>query len=401
MKFTHAGAAALLLLFAACAPLPQRSAAPTGTPASEPASAQLRLIGVQALDSSYRFAATQVGGLSGIDYDPVQGRYIAISDDRATQDPARAYTLQLHYSATQLAPPQFIDLRFLQHENGQPFAPAHRAVDGMDVPDAEAVRWLPGGEQFLWTSEGDFRRGHGPQLRTSRWSDARTLRNHPLPESFRPDPQKRRGPRANGTLEGLALMPDGRSAWLAMELPWWQDGARASPSSPGAPLRLTAIDLESGAATRQIAYLPDAVAQQPIVHWGQYLQGVSEILADGAHHLLVLERAYSLGQGFHVRLYRIDTRAGSDTLALHALQPGNHQPVPKTLVADLSELGIGRLDNLEGMTWGPDLPGGGCVLIFVSDNNFNPAQQTQFIAAQYQPAGSDPAQCHRMPPATP
>ena len=30
------------------------------------------------------------------------------------------------------------------------------------------VRWLPGGETFLWTSEGDFARGFGPQLRVSR-----------------------------------------------------------------------------------------------------------------------------------------------------------------------------------------------------------------------------------------
>ena len=385
-------ASALLALLAACAPLPRQAPAPTAA-----APAQLRLIGVQALDFSTRYADTLVGGLSGIDYDPVQQRYIAISDDRATHDPARAYTLELHYSASALETPRWTGVRFLQHDSGQRFAPQHRAIDAMDVPDAEAVRWLPGSNDFLWSSEGDFRRGFGPQLRRSRWHDGSVQRHYPLPESFTPDPQKRQGPRANGTLEGIALTPDGRSAWLAMELPWWQDGARASPSDPGAPVRLTAIDLASGDALRQIAYQPDAVPQQPLVQWGQYLQGVSEILADGPHHLLVLERAYSLGQGFHARLYRIDTRQGSNTLALPALRPGNHEVAPKTLVADLADLGLGSIDNLEGMTWGPDLPGGGCVLILVSDNNFNPAQRTQFIAAQYLPPGQDPAQCQRMP----
>lgn len=124
--------------------------------------------------------------------------------------------------------------------------------------------------------------------------------------------------------------------------------------------------------------------------WGPQMNGVSEILADGAHHLLVLERAYSAGAGFAARLYRIDTRAGSDTLALDALTPSNHHSPPKTLVADFAALGL-DVDNLEGMTWGPSLPGGGaggstagsCVLVFVSDDNFNPAQVTQFIATEY------------------
>ena len=39
------------------------------------------------------------------------------------------------------------------------------------------------------------------------------------------------------------------------------------------------------------------------------------------------------------------------------------------------------------------LPGGGCVLVFVSDNNFNPAQRTQFIAAHYQGMGDGEGHC--------
>ena len=45
------------------------------------------------------------------------------------------------------------------------------------------------------------------------------------------------------------------------------------------------------------------------------------------------------------------------------------------------------------MTWGPPLPDGACVLVFVSDNNFNPAQVTQFIAAQYQAPGDGHGRC--------
>ena len=261
---------------------------------------------------------------------------------------------------------------------------------------AEAVRWLPGGTAFLWTSEGDFTRGFGPQLRASRWGDGTALRDYALPESFTPAPRERQGPRANGTLEGLALAPGGQTAWLAMELPWWQDGPLATHERPGGPVRITAIDVESGQALRQIAYQPDALPHAPRLPLVAPVLGVSEILADGEHHLLVLERAYSLGHGFHVRLYRIDTRQGNDTLGLAALQPGNHRVPPKTLVADFAQLALPSVDNIEGMTWGPELPelpGGGCVLVFVSDNNFNPAQRTQFIAAHYQGMGDGEGHC--------
>ena len=222
------------------------------------------------------------------------------------------------------------------------------------------------------------------------------LRNVTLPAAFQPHTHEKIGPRDNDSLEGLALTPDSRTAWVAMEGPWLQDGPRATPQSGGAPVRITAIDVESGQALRQIAYQPDALPHAPRLPLVAPVLGVSEILADGEHHLLVLERAYSLGHGFHVRLYRIDTRQGSDTLGLAALQPGNHRVPPKTLVADFAQLALPSVDNIEGMTWGPELPelpGGGCVLVFVSDNNFNPAQRTQFIAAHYQGMGDGEGHC--------
>jgi hypothetical protein len=70
-------------------------------------------------------------------------------------------------------------------------------------------------------------------------------------------------------------------------------------------------------------------------------------------------------------------------LAIDALAPGNHQPVAKTLVADFATLGLSRLDNTEGMCWGPPLPNGNRMLVVVSDDNFNPLQVTQFAAFEY------------------
>ena len=113
------------------------------------------------------------------------------------------------------------------------------------------------------------------------------------------------------------------------------------------------------------------------------------ILADGPDHLLVLERAFVLGSGFSARLYRIATHAAdtTNTLAIDTLTQGNHRAAPKILVLDFAQLGLKTVDNLEAMTWGPRLPNGDRVLLLVSDNNFNPAEVTQFIAL------AQPAQC--------
>ena len=371
----------LALALAGCAPRP--------SPWSGPASG-LRILATAHIAPGTEWGGSPFGGISGIDQDPRSGDYLLISDDRAVHGPARVYALRLHLDPERgQARPEITGMRSLQAPDGQPFAPARRARPGVDVPDAEAVRWLPGAQQFLWTSEGDFARGFGPQLRVAH-ADGRHLRRIPLPPSFVPSAGA--GPRRNGSLEGLALAPDGRTAWLAMELPWLQDGPPASAAAPGAPVRFTAIDVGSGEPLRQIAYQPDAASQPRRLPLGPELNGVSEVLADGPHHLLVLERAYSTGRGFSARLYRIDTRKGSDTRGLAALQPGNHHPPPKELVADFTGLGV-PVDNLEGMAWGPALPGGGCLLVLVSDDNFNPAQRTQFIAAQYRPPGGGHGSC--------
>ena len=51
----------------------------------------------------------------------------------------------------------------------------------------------------------------------------------------------------------------------------------------------------------------------------------------------------------------------------------------KKLLLDLRTLNV-LLDNIEGLTLGPQLPDGERALILVSDNNFNKFQRTQILA---------------------
>ena len=110
--------------------------------------------------------------------------------------------------------------------------------------------------------------------------------------------------------------------------------------------------------------------------------GVSEILALTETSLLVLERSYAVGRGNTVRLYEASTEQASDVLGMASLKGGRFAPATKRLVLDFAALGLPKIDNLEGMSWGPVLPNGNRTLVLVSDDNFSPEQVTQFIALE-------------------
>ena len=321
-----------------------------------------------------------MGGLSGIDYDRDSGEYLLLSDDRSDLAPARFYSAR--WPAREGTAPQAAGVALLRQADGAPWPARGAARPGIPVVDPEGIRWRPDTGTVLWTSEGDVARGFGPAFYESR-RDGTLVRQIALPPMFDVDRRGRRGPRDNLGLEGLALTPDGRDAWVAMENALLQDGPVPALGAPGGPCRFTRIELTGGQARRQIAYLPDAIPLRPLVPGSYADNGVSEVLMIDAHRMLVLERAYAAGTGNSLRLYEIDTREGSDTLALDALTPDNHRPAPKKRVADFAMLGLSRLDNSEGLCWGPDLPHGRRLLVVLSDDNFNPLQVTQFAAFEF------------------
>lgn len=364
---------------AACLPRPAAAQQP---------GERLRLIGEARLPHRLQFQGTTVGGLSGIDHDPLTGLYYLISDDGSSFNPARFYTARIALETNRLGTPELTAVTTLRHADGSTY-PA--ALQGIQVPDPEAIRWRASSQSLLWTSEGHALTGASPALRESR-PDGTLLREFALPPMF--DFHLTQGPRVNLTLEGLALSPDGSRAWIAMEAALRQDGPVPTVQAPGGPCRFTEIDLTSGKVLRQLAYVPDAIPRAPLPPATQADNGVTEILMLDAHRLLVLERAYMAGYGpdaaNSLRLYLIDTRGGSDTLNLPALQPGNHQPVAKVLLADFSAFtGAGggprldRLDNTEGMCWGPRLASGNRSLHVISDDNFGPRQITQWLAFEF------------------
>ena len=327
------------------------------------------------LPSGTEFKGTLVGGLSGLAYDGANNLWYALSDDRSRHAPARCYVLRLPpLTAGRPLLPEWVDVITLRGADGRPFP--RQQVD----PEALALRRDPasGRTSLLWTSEGNIRTRIPPALYESEL-DGRLLRELPLPPLLREIGRLRRGPRNNETLEGLALAPDGRHAWTAMESALTQDQGTMTPGAPPGPCRITRIDLASGRADRQVAYLPEPEPFGPAMPHGVADSGVSEILLRDERHVWVLERAWSLATGVSARLYEADLDAASNTLGTDRLRPGRYRPAPKRLLLDLKHSGLPHVDNFEAMAWGPPLPNGHRTLVLCTDDNFNPLQVTQFV----------------------
>ncbi|MBA4096451.1 MAG: hypothetical protein C0484_06710 [Rhodospirillum sp.] len=342
----------------------------------------LRFIGAVTVPNDQTIDGTLVGGLSGIDYDPAADLWYLISDDKSDKNPARFYTAKLTFDKASLASVEIEHAVTLLQFEGQPYP---NATTGGDVPDPESIRRDPETGNLWWTSEGDRKLGLSPFLRATT-PNGKFAEAFITPAILRMDETQEIGPRHNQAFEGLSFAPDGKSIWLTMESALYQDGPIATPSA-GAIARLTRLDRD-GTVLAQFAYPVDPIQAVPTGKNGD--NGVSEILALDDTHALVLERSGVEGADgiwkLYIRIYAIDTTGATDIAAVPSLANANYIPATKRLVIDLARTAeVGRVDNIEGMSWGPMLSDGKRSLVLVSDNNFNPVQITQFLAFEITP----------------
>ncbi|MGC0377163.1 esterase-like activity of phytase family protein [Streptomyces sp. SAI-229] len=207
------------------------------------------------------------------------------------------------------------------------------------------------------TSTGTYLVSSETEPSVRRYSrDGTLLGRLPVPDGLRTAPD---GPaRANGTFEGLTLLPGGRTLIASMEYPLTGD---PDDQVRFQTWRRTAHgDFRTGA---RYTYRIDPG------------HGVSEITATPDGRLLVLERGFTSGVGNTVRLYLADRHGTA---------------YDKTLLADLADcptLGATAkqpqvnplLDNIEGMTV-TGRSKGRLNLLLVSDDNQNENQITRLYA---------------------
>lgn len=335
------------------------------------------------LDNSI-LGGTQFGGISALAYDPRTDRLLALSDEHDGVTTPHFYTLTIDLTDDP-AQTGFEDLAiesvtFLRDESGQPLAP--------DALDPEGLALSPSNTLYL-SSEGIHRKDIQPFLGEFDRTSGTLLRTLPIPRSFtisfdETTRRQQQGIQSNQGLEGLTLVASGA----------------ASPTED--PLRLFTLneaplvqdldpDTEEGGRTRFLHYY---LGQGPPLLVAEHLysldpvpfalvNGISEILAlDNGGHFLTLERALT-PLGLQVKLFEVALAGATDISSVSSLKGDlNATRIHKRLVYNFNgadTLGDTPVRNLEGMSFGPRLPDGSRSLLIVSDNNFNPREETEFL----------------------
>ena len=347
---------------------------------------KLRWIDTQSISHNKSFKGTTIGGLSGITFNPTNKKWYFISDDRSEKNPARFYEAHLSYDKNKFKYTRFTDVHTLKQANDTTYPSKNKfqKQHNGDVADLESIRFDPNANKILYTSEGDRSLGLNPFIRESDLK-GNYKSEIPIANHIKLDNKNKQGFRNNFALEGSSFSPDGQSIWTSMEGPLIQDDDTPNPTS-GALTRITQYN-RNGSLVSEYAYPLDAVPGTPGA--GKIAEnGISELLAVNNHEFLTLERAsvQSADGAFHnyVRIYKFDTKNATQIKDINSIKDQNVQPVKKKLVANLNESNIGKIDNVEGMTFGKKLENGNDSLVLVTDNNFNESQKTELIAFEVQ-----------------
>ncbi len=317
-----------------------------------------------------------IGGLSSL-FHVGGGIYYAVSDDRGEHGPARYYTISIDLTDGSLDQPDVTINAWhrLLDQNGEPLEPETYDLEG----------FVARGQNFFVSSEGVANEGIPPFIAVF-GPDAVMIERLGLPPGFAPSPDGTTGVRYNRAFEGLAITSDGKYLFTATENALRQDGPEATPTG-GARVRILRFAREHGVFDAQYAYDLDPVHTAPPGN-GLAVTGIAELLALSGERLLVLERSFVAGADspHSIKLFEACLGSATDVSQIPSLADADSVvPVQKRLIADLADL-VPHTDNLEGMTFGPNLPSGEPTLVVVTDNNFAPARQvTQIIAFEIRP----------------
>ena len=338
---------------------------------------KLKPLGEVVIPYNYSFKDTPVGGLSGLTYSPASDTYYVVSDDRSELAAARAYSFKVRLNDAGRLDEESInmlDVIFLKTLDDKLYK--------LGTVDPEGI--AIGHDSLIYvTSEGGRNNGEPPFVNAYD-ENGTFVKGFPMPGAYwtsQKEDRNTHGIRTNLAFESLTLTPDGRTLYAATENALMQDGPIADTTSTS-PSRIIAYDLQTGNVLHQYCYAVDKVYMKSDERGSFAVNGLSDLMAlNNEGHLLALDRNYVQDQGNHILLYEVNTAGATDINGMPAMEHSNQpiQPVEKKLIADLSEFDI-TIDNFEGLVLGPELSGGGRLLLIVSDNNFSDSQQTLFTA---------------------
>ncbi len=328
------------------------------------------------------FKGTEIGGISGIHYNENSKTLLAISDDRSQNNPARFYEfeLSLDNSSLKVTPKEVITLK---NKDGKNFEKRTIDFEGISLIN----------DQLYITSEGEMNRT--PQINPEIYvfdMKGNFVKNLAIPEAFLFDPDKTdsRGVRNNLALESLSSLSNKNFFFIGNEEALIQDG---SISTPNYQSQIRFVQYENGNATKQFAYELDKVEVPPVGGITAFETGVSDILLIDEKSFYSIERSYlPLAKKNIIKIFKVKiTEETTDISSFQSLKNQKFKTLEKELLLNLEGLVQNlskdhpRLDNIEAITYGPNLKNGNRTLILASDNNFSMFQKTVFYAFEIIP----------------
>jgi hypothetical protein len=223
------------------------------------------------------------------------------------------------------------------------------------------------------SSEGNQSLKIPPRLSEFKIADGTWQQDLPLPKQFwtlNPDDTLALGVTSNQGFEALAMDAEGDRLFTATAAPLQQDA-----SQPFSRFLHYWVGEPEPILISEHLYPLDSDPKEGT------LNALTDLVSiDNAGHFLSLERSYSPTTGYGATLYQLATGVATDISGMRTL-PSNLKgivPIRKQLLLNLVDLKI-PLQNLEGLSLGPQLPDGSRSLLLISDNGSDPAVPTQVL----------------------
>jgi len=297
------------------------------------------------------------------------GQLLAISDDPGRIGPSRFFTFfpRLTQNTYKLIPAQV----FLFKESNQKDAKYLKV-------DAEGIVVHPNGN-ILISTEAHFDLEGNENLKAQvliMSKDAQLLEQLSLPKELISG--KKIGTKENRGLEGLAISSDGTMIYSVVEEELKQD-RKFNPQYSRFLVYKQNMKKNKYELIHEFLYERDSYKDDNF--------GVSELCWIDKDLMLSIERKYdqSLDKLF-TKIYLISVGNATDVKNEASLKKdAKYIPLKKKLIVDFSDfpgnlLSQGMLGNLEGMSIGPSLDNHHSTLLLVNDNDFDPFQNTGFLA---------------------
>jgi hypothetical protein len=368
--------AILILALAACS-----SGRKIGSVNVKDSITELRFLDEYTLPGGMELNGSIIGGLSGIDYDSNLDLYYMISDDPSSKGPARYYTARIKVGSSGIDSVEIIGMTALTNATGNTYS--NITKDRFHSADVEAMRFDSSRDELIWSSEGQryIRDGkkelQDPQI-IIMGKDGRYRDSFSLPSNMHIS-ETEKGPRHNSVFEGISFDENFQHVFISVEEPIYEDGPRAGGEDSTAWIRILKFNRKLKQAVGQYAYKVDAVPHPADPPSAFKINGVSDILYLGNEKLLVVERGYSVGRKpSDIRIFMVDLSSAEDITDRSLIKTPVTNPATKKLLIDLNKDGR-YIDNVEGITFGPNLPNGHRTILMVTDDNFDKKQVMQFL----------------------